>query len=355
MRQRPTCPNLNNGPWPCVKYLATDLVSGDILAELPLGDVSFSYVLNGSGDFKASLNISDPKVKKLNPILATEPAKTGIYVEDNGVLLWGGIIWTREYDGKLRIAANDFWSYFRSRIIREDLDFVEVDQFTIATDILDSLMAEDGSLQFVHTSPTCGVLRDRHYYAYEFKPGAEAIEQLSAVQNGFDFVTDVTYINGEITRRFIPSFPRRGRTADVTGLTFELPGNIQSYKWPEDGTKLAVRSYAMGAGEEAEMLTATSTNNALLGDYPLYEQVLSYKDVSVQQTLNDHAQADMVAASKPENIASLTVKTQLGAFTLGDEAAVVIKDDRHDINTTKRITSYEVTPSTQTVSITLGG
>src|SRR5215468_3031033 len=99
-------------------YLVGDLATGTIVAELPLFGVSFDKRLNDTGSLRAQLRIDDPGVRDQEFRVLTEPGRSVIYVDRDGDLLWGGIVWTSRYtaaNGTLEIGAADFLSYFEHR------------------------------------------------------------------------------------------------------------------------------------------------------------------------------------------------------------------------------------------------
>jgi len=96
-------------------YLVRDLRTGTILDELPLSGCSSDKKLNDSGSLRGRLHVDDPEIRIREPRVLTEPGRTAIYVDRDGDLLWGGIVWTSRYtssDGVLEIGATDFLSYF---------------------------------------------------------------------------------------------------------------------------------------------------------------------------------------------------------------------------------------------------
>ena len=101
-------------------YYVADLLTGEIIGDLPLTGVGFTRVLNAPGTFRGSLHTRDPRVLALAPRRLTEPGRTALYVDRDGVLVWGGIIWTTRYtadDGALELGAADFLSYFEHRFV----------------------------------------------------------------------------------------------------------------------------------------------------------------------------------------------------------------------------------------------
>lgn len=321
-------------------FLAADLVTNNILDELPLSGVTAGLTLNGLGQFNATLDLADSALRKaLDPIGATQTGRTIIYIDRDGVLVGGWVVWTRTYDSttkKLTLGGQDVWSYFRSRLIKADATFAGQDQLAIAHSLINTAQAATGgNIGVVVGTETSGVLRDRTYYGYEYKPVAEAVEQLAAVQGGFDFRIDVAYINGVPTKRLILGYPQIGQTANVSNLVFEYAdgGNIMSYTYPEDSTTQAVSSTATGAGDGPAALTSTATNSALItGGYPLLEEQTTYGDISVQATLDAHAQANLAAHDYPVVVPEFVVDPKsdpvLGSYICGDYARFVINDER---------------------------
>ena len=121
------------------KFYTTDLVSNELLAEIPFKDVSYDRTLKDAGRFSGKIEvIQTPEVSVFSnrnpegqqgvPSYSTEhldlynstmPGKTGLYVMRNGVCVWGGIIWTRKYDivsRQLDVSASEFTSYLHHRI-----------------------------------------------------------------------------------------------------------------------------------------------------------------------------------------------------------------------------------------------
>ena len=104
---------------PVYRYYVEDLISGKKLAELDFRGVSYKLALNSAGDFSGSLVVKD-KENATNLYGATLPGVTALYILRNGVCVWGGIIWEREYlpeDKKLSVSASEFTSYLHHRKI----------------------------------------------------------------------------------------------------------------------------------------------------------------------------------------------------------------------------------------------
>jgi hypothetical protein len=107
---------------PEYRYFTTDLLSNTLLAEIPFTDVSYERALKGAGAFSGKIPIlpktSSPIINPLDLYEATMPGKTALYVMRDGICVWGGIIWSRQYNlvsRDLQVSASEFTSYFQHR------------------------------------------------------------------------------------------------------------------------------------------------------------------------------------------------------------------------------------------------
>jgi len=101
------------------RYFVVDLMSNELLAEIPFTGVSYSRSLREAGTFSGSIAVTEATAN-LSLYENTLPGKTALYVVRNNTCVWGGIIWTRSYDivGKsLNIDASEFSSYFYKRVM----------------------------------------------------------------------------------------------------------------------------------------------------------------------------------------------------------------------------------------------
>jgi hypothetical protein len=352
------------------RYLFADLLSGAVIAELPLSGVSFSRELNRAGSFSGSLSLGDPRLNQLDWQDALQEARTAVYAERDGVLLWGGILWKlRRHagSGQVDLDAAEFWSYFGRRVITAAVAWSNVDQLSIAKSLIDTAQAATGgSLGVVTSSVSSGILRSLSYTPDQLQPVAGAVEDLSKLDSGFDFAIDLQYAGDPPAAQLALtlSYPYRGRSAANSQLVFDLPGNILGYDWPEDGSQFSTTVYAAGSGSGPSMLQASAVNSALLAFYPLLETVQSYKSLTDQATLNARAAGDLALLSQPVIPAQLTVRADsdpiLGTYTVGDEARVLIQDQHfpQGLDQNFRITAMTVQPGEggryENVTLTLG-
>jgi hypothetical protein len=107
----------NAGLAPVYRYYTADLLTNEILAEIPFRSVSYERAIKSAGGFSGSIPVIDA-TKSMDIYESTMPGNTALFVVRNGVCVWGGIIWTRSYDvvGRvLQVSASEFTSYFYHR------------------------------------------------------------------------------------------------------------------------------------------------------------------------------------------------------------------------------------------------
>lgn len=329
------------------RYLLADVLTNSLLAELPFESASYSHVLNAPGAFSGTLGLKQPA--SLQNVLATSLnyGKVALYVERDGVIVWGGMLWgdAPDFDaGTLEIRGEGWHSYFRRRVLRARKVYVQQDQTTqIAKDLIDYAQGVAGGNVGVVTADALatGVLRDRTYEAYERKSIGEAIEQLAAVDGGFDFRYDSAYSGVNIATRFLTQFPNTGRN---TSLVFE--GQLSSMKVTRDGTSLATNVDAMGAGEGNLRLIATVSDPSLIGVYPVLDDVVSNTDVSILATLDGYARQRLTRGKAPIVIPSIDVDPSadpvLGSYISGDIVTVRGGYGLVTVDGRFRITGYSV-------------
>lgn len=101
------------------RYIVTDLLSNQILAEIPFTGVTYERALKSAGKFQGNISINID-TQGLDLYNSTMPGKTGLYIMRNDECVWGGIIWSREYNvtgQELSVSASEFTSYLHHRRI----------------------------------------------------------------------------------------------------------------------------------------------------------------------------------------------------------------------------------------------
>lgn len=327
------------------RYLFSDILTNAVLGELSVTGVNCDEKLNTFGAFSAHLLLSGVDTTKLNVFNSTIPDKCAVYVDRNGVIIWGGVITSRLYKSKtqtMELTAYEWLYWLSKRLITNTSVFTNVDQCQIAQQLVQNAQSvPSGNVGILYNTEaaatlTSGVLRTQTYYAWELKPVLTAIEDLSKANNGFDFAIDCYYDGaGEVQKSFNTYYPRRGiaYSSSLKSVpTLELPaGNMVEYEYPEDGTLAANRVYAIGSGSNDGKLIATATDTAkLAAGWTLLETSVNDSSVVDGTLLLNLATGQVNAVSYPPTtmkvILSASQDPMLGTYEVGDDVRVRITD-----------------------------
>lgn len=107
------------------RYFTTDISTGKVIMEVPFGDVSWERKISSAGSFSGSIP-ADPSQDHFDLYNSTLPGKRGLYIVRNGLCVWGGIIWSRDYsitERKLSISALEWDSYLHHRVFWKSINF----------------------------------------------------------------------------------------------------------------------------------------------------------------------------------------------------------------------------------------
>jgi hypothetical protein len=346
------------------RYLFADLLTNSILAELPITNVSFTQQLNTAGTFTGNLLLSGVNAAGLNVANGTIPGRTAIYVDRNDALVWGGVLWNREYNSTtqtLTFQAREFLSLFERRRIITTAAYTNIDQLQLAQTIMSNAQGVTGGNigmlynQDSGSTSTSGVLVSRTYYGYEYKQVLAAVQDLAKQTSGFDFEISVYYDgDGNPVKSFNTYYPKSGKTYSTTSTTapvFQLPGNIVEYEYPEDATIAANTIYALGAGSNEGKLLATATDaTKVSGGWPLLEDQANYSDLTDATLLAGLASGQVAAVSYPPTtlrvVAPPSQSPTFGTYEIGDEVRVIINDNRFPttLDAIYRLVALSVTP-----------
>ena len=362
------------------------------LGELPIEEVSWSFHLNAPGAIRGTLPL-DPfgpftrsrlapthptayyqigtdegqSVYVERPVTATAArvlakslfgpasfgtARTVVYVVRDGVVQKGGIVWEHQASverGSLTFNGEGWHSYFRERTIQTTLTYTSTDQDTIARGLIAHAQAQGGGdIGIQTTANPHGVTRDRTYPWHDGKNLGEALEDLTRIENGFDFDYPSSYNSaGELETNFTTTYPATGRETDHV---FELGTNVALVNYGEDGKAVRNQHRAFGAGFGSEVKTAVRFNSPSISAYPLLEGRSTHPEVLRDATLADHADRSLQRGAEPSTFLTLQVYPdqvpRLGSYFVGDLVWVsadygYIQLDRERY----RIVSHEVSVS----------
>jgi len=176
------------------RYFLTDLLTNQVISEVPFKGVSFERANKRAGGFSGTIPFIEA-TKGIDLYEATMPGRTGLYVVRNNVCVWGGIIWSRSYDAASRnmsVEGAEFISYLYHRQIWQTLqygsDFIGIPSFTIS-----------GGVATVNTEIPHGFSVGDKVKITFTSVLVDGIQTITAVNTATSFTFNTTSANGSAT------------------------------------------------------------------------------------------------------------------------------------------------------------
>ena len=349
------------------RYVTTNIYqSGStpnpVIAELPFTGVNFTQQLNSIGTFQGNVLLSGINSTNLNVYNGTTPGKTILWViyndteSSNSYPVWSGVIWNREYDSEnqtLSITAQELLSLYQRRRISDTKTYTAQDPTYIAQNLMQYTEAKSyGKTGLTYSVPSSSFSTTKTYNNYEFKSVYQAVKDLA--QNFFDFAIIPYLSSGNLVNEFTIGLPLGATysSSDPTSAVFQFPGNVVSYRFPEDGISAANRLYGLGYGANSKKLTTTAVDSAKYTDgFPLLEDAVNYIDIGSQTLLNNVTLGNLNAVSYPPTTVEIVIPTYVDPYyythySIGDTVQVRITDDYFPsgLNLILRIVGMSVNP-----------
>lgn len=359
-------------------YLLADLLTGAVKAEVPLSGVRISTRLNDAGTMSGTWNLG-ANWSGDSPSVLTMPDRTmGVALRD-GRPVWAGVLLTRRRTSGnpgLELGFSDWWALLDRRYVLPPFtpdgttsqvavlstSFTQVDQNDIVRQLVAQAQAATGGNLGIQVDTTVsGILRDRTYAGHELVTVGQALKQLAEIIDGPDLLFGVSPeldANGRPVKTLRIGTPKLGQ--EGSPHVFEYGGNLISYQWGSDGTKMATRWFATGEGIEAGQLIAVNEDDERYSEgWPILEGDANHSTVSEDVTLQDHADADrernrlpvitptIVVAGNGLNARGVKVGPSLAEYGIGDEVRVVIRDEFFTgagLDSTFRIVAQDLDP-----------
>lgn len=336
------------------RYQFADLLTDQVIGELPLTDVNFDRRIIQAGSFQARMPVPNRKVadqvKRVVPTLGemhTGPGRTVVHAWRRSAL-WGTyLLWRAEpkSDERGRISVDfqgaSLESYLHHREIRANLTYTGQDQTSgIAAGLISHMQAvPSGSIGLTITAPASGQPRDRTYRRSEAATYGQRLEELANVLDGFEWMIRTYVDGGERRREFVTGYPQLGADVPAADWVFQSPGNIIAWSYPADATGTATSYQARGdtvqddVAADSEPLLSDEHHAAglLAAGWPRLDRTVDYSSVILKSTLDDYAR--WWATTRPGVIRVPQITVRLPASTpvdpnqLGRYARLKIVDD----------------------------
>lgn len=345
------------------RFLLFDVRTRRAIAETEaVGTFSFTDTLNAPGSWSATIPMDQPHGSGITAATLITPNAVFAY-ERGEILRSAGPIVTYRVDRRARtisLSGEGWLNLLRRRRLHITKTYAATDQLAIARDLIDytqttSDVYDNLGIDLTETFATT-VARDRTYFGYEYKSIGTLVEQLAAVNNGFDFRLTPQWSaapNSTLVVRFGVTFPALGRS---TGYTFDLNA-VEVTSVDVDMGRYANRATATGLGTGENTPAETVTNAVSLAANITLEDVVSQGDVSEGITLQEYARRRLAIGSVPLTYPTVVLPGErLGEFIPGDQVSCVGVDGILDISGEYRITEikYDLpADGADTMSLTL--
>ncbi len=312
---------------------------GERIEEFPADGVKYGFRLNRPGAISFSLPLDYEKTVQAN----IEEGVHEVGVEREGTVVWVGPVLTVDENDTPRtvgFGGEGLMAHLRRMHVTSTLSFSAStdDQFDIARALIDHHQNKAGGNFGIDTTAVTisGRKRDRTYNGYEHKNVYQAVVEMSELDDGYDFEFNPA------TRALDLHYPRQGQRR--TDIVFD-DRNIRSFRRRRDATGQASQIIGIGAGEEENMLIRTFQSSTAVAKHGLTQRVITHKDVTVAQTLEDHVSDALTAYANVPNLIALDVGTrdpQLFTYNLGDEVKVNWPSPYDPVNEYQRLIGFDV-------------
>ncbi|MCG7528925.1 hypothetical protein MHW47_31360 [Streptomyces sp. OfavH-34-F] len=303
------------------RFLFTDLRSDQPIDTLPVQGVTLDDYIGKVGRLTGNVPIPNAEIAA-RARRALVPGRTGVWVERGREIWWGGILWTLRLASTQRgfltaqIQCGGWESYLYRRELRDTQLAQGVDQFDIVRGLVDYVQSTPGGdigITYADGEPS-GVLRDRVFSRYDLPKIGDLIDQLAAVERGFEWrISSYRDTTGRRVKALVLGHPIiRGGTSETV---LDHPGPVLTYTWPHDASGLAngwqSRGASINTNQAVDSVPLMSerlvADDDIAAGWPHLDGSSDHTTVEQQATLDAHARADWTAARRPVQIPEVEV------------------------------------------------
>lgn len=318
------------------RFKVFGLKSREFLGEVPFtiaGDLT--RVLQGHGSGTLELNVLEDGVPPDWDQMILQWRNLIVVVDESDRIVWHGVPGDRVPVSAVTMSypCVTVEGYFLRRYVPSRA-YVQRDQADIARDLA-SICGDAVGIPLEYDCPKTGVLRDRTYSDDENGRVYNRLQELAAVEDGFNWTIDVEWANDEHTRVkyvFRTGYPYLGNRSATPEHVFEMPGNITDFDASESWGEGDAATHVQGSGDgdgETKLVSAPVIDSVReAADWVRLEEREQFSGVKEMHTLNSHVQALAAELFGGQNVVTVTVRdgagTSLGDLTLGDSAKVSI-------------------------------
>lgn len=327
-----------------VTWLACDLVTGDVIAYLPMLSGTITRALGAYTQDTLTLPIPLSGPGSLGPLAwqSTEMARTMIVAVVNDKPAWAGTV-LKPVGGTaetLSLAVISLEGYLARRYVR-DHEWAQRDEAAvIAAGLVGDAQIEGIGLTI--DAPATGTLRDRQYHDTDDATVYDRLTELMNVEDGPEWTIDIDWRDPKrktSVEKIFRCYKRLG-TAEPSAV-FSTRGATQArYTWTEDYSHSNgandIMATSSGEGDDRPQSVHIRAETLIASGMPRYEYRWSpSSSIKDRGTLNQHA------AARLRQIANGTTSIEIEArwdreparwgvdWNLGDSIAFDLVGGRH--------------------------
>lgn len=322
------------------KYIFLELRTDEVIEEIDLYGVYCFRQLNQPGQFNGSFKLDQTGKNNADLIAATEPGKTWVVVERDGVPVYWGILWSRTYQSQAKTVELYGWgfeAYPTRRVIDHDFLLNDTPNTKAFCALWNDMQGVTGAnlninvptLNLGPNKDVTALASDYHYYS-------DIMQSISDASDGFDWTVNVTKTNdNKYAKNLVIGYPTLGAQNNLDQVTFEYPGCITNYYATDSMSEAGTNIFLLGAGEGADMPVSVTTQSVMINqdNWPRWDYVSSHKDVDNQSQVVLLAQQEAINRKPPAPTYKATVQGYVdpifGSYSLGDSCQLVITDPRY--------------------------
>lgn len=313
-----------------------DLSGATLVADLNYDELEYGFSLNETDWATIVIDMWKPQATVDN----LREGERVINITRDGTLVWAGYIWDIEGGtdtGQIRLACEGWGSMLYHRLIDDDKQYSDEEQFDIAWDLINFTQNKTAGDIGITRGPQAdsGNVRTVKYRYWERRVIGEVIDELAAMNGGFDFDISPAKV-------FNMYFPRKG---SLLTTTFELDTNVSNIYQLRSAREVASEIHGIGGGEGKATCIAVVFDPGAQSTYKLRQTAHDFGDIKHYNTmvakteryLNLHKESTI----QPQ-LGLVVSPPTIGSFGIGDRAPVVANAGFFSINQTFRIIAYEV-------------
>jgi hypothetical protein len=322
---------------------------------LPVTDLEYGPEVSGPGELSGTLS---PRLVASHPSLA-DPGTTEIFVESEGQLEWGGLIWdVRTQGSEYRIEAASWSSYLQKRF---DLDgehggrgpYVYADRCQVIRNIWAYAQSvPDGNLGVTVDATTStskiGTPSDVHHsYWYDTKSLGDQVDELVSDQGTPEYTCTTSWNSSktDVIKRIKLGWPRLGtRRRDI-----EFSSGVNIIDDPEktiSGDEYAQVVIGTGAGDgSAKLRQISAVRNGRLR----LEAVAAWPEINGNDVLKQRVEWERAWRQTMGAVEQVTIRdtpaAPFGSWQVGDDIYTRVHNDWTSFTGWCRVTGWRIRPT----------